>query len=45
MGVTTGRNAHRLDEEIDLEPVPAGLAALAALADEVTGSAGGAPPD
>jgi acetylornithine deacetylase/succinyl-diaminopimelate desuccinylase-like protein len=45
VGVTTGRNAHRLDEEIDLEPVPAGLAALAALADEVTGSAGIAPPD
>ena len=32
VGVTTGGNAHRLDEYIDLEPLPAGLAALEALA-------------
>ena len=36
VGVTTGGNAHRLDEYIDLEPIPAGLAALDALADELT---------
>lgn len=32
VGVTTGGNAHRLDEYIDLAPLPAGLAALEALA-------------
>ena len=32
VGVTTGGNAHRLDEYIDLEPLPAGLVALEALA-------------
>jgi acetylornithine deacetylase/succinyl-diaminopimelate desuccinylase-like protein len=36
VGVSTGGNAHRLDEYIDLEPVPAGLAALTALAEELT---------
>ena len=40
VGVTTGANAHRLDEYIDLEPLPAGLAALEALATELTGSRG-----
>ncbi len=35
VGVTTGANAHRLDEYIDLEPLPAGLAALEALAIEL----------
>jgi tripeptide aminopeptidase len=43
VGVTTGGNAHRLDEYIDLEPLPAGLAALGALADEVSGASGSAP--
>jgi acetylornithine deacetylase/succinyl-diaminopimelate desuccinylase-like protein len=36
VGVTTGGNAHRLDEYIDLEPVTDGVAALIALADELT---------
>jgi tripeptide aminopeptidase len=43
VGVTTGGNAHRLDEYVDLAPIPAGLHALAALADEVSGAPGGAP--
>lgn len=42
VGITTGGNVHRLDEYIDLEPIPAGLAALAALADELVGPPG--PP-
>jgi hypothetical protein len=33
--VTTGGNAHRLDEYIDLGPVAKGLAALEALADDL----------
>jgi tripeptide aminopeptidase len=43
VGVTTGGNAHRLDEYIDLEPIAGGLAALAALADEVAAVGTGAP--
>jgi tripeptide aminopeptidase len=43
VGVTTGGNAHRLDEYIDLAPIPGGLAALTALADEVSGAGGPAP--
>jgi acetylornithine deacetylase/succinyl-diaminopimelate desuccinylase-like protein len=39
VGVSTGGNAHRLDEYIDLPPIAGGLAALAALADEVSGAA------
>jgi acetylornithine deacetylase/succinyl-diaminopimelate desuccinylase-like protein len=39
VGVTTGGNAHRLDEYIDTEPVAGGLTALTALADELTGRA------
>lgn len=35
VGVTTGANAHRLDEYIDLAPLPAGLASLEALAVEL----------
>ena len=35
VGVTTGGNAHRLDEYIDLGPVAKGLAALEALADDL----------
>jgi tripeptide aminopeptidase len=35
VGVTTGGNAHRLDEYIDLGPVAKGLAALEALADDI----------
>jgi tripeptide aminopeptidase len=35
VGVTTGGNAHRPDEYIDLEPLAGGLAALEALADEL----------
>jgi tripeptide aminopeptidase len=38
VGVTTGANAHRLDEYIDLEPVPQGLAALEALALDLAGA-------
>jgi acetylornithine deacetylase/succinyl-diaminopimelate desuccinylase-like protein len=37
VGVTTGANAHRLDEYIDLEPLPAGLMALEALAGDLAG--------
>jgi tripeptide aminopeptidase len=37
VGVTTGGNAHRLDEYIDLGPVAKGLAALEALADDLAG--------
>lgn len=44
VGVTTGANAHRLDEYIDLKPLPAGLAALEALALDVAGVAGPAAP-
>ncbi|HWE09237.1 MAG TPA: M20/M25/M40 family metallo-hydrolase [Solirubrobacteraceae bacterium] len=40
VGVTTGANAHRLDEYIDLAPLSAGLASLEALAVEL--AAGGA---
>jgi acetylornithine deacetylase/succinyl-diaminopimelate desuccinylase-like protein len=36
VGVTTGGNAHRLDEYIDLAPLGRGLAALEALADDLT---------
>jgi tripeptide aminopeptidase len=39
VGVSTGANAHRLDEYIDLGPIPAGLASLEALVDELAGSA------
>jgi di/tripeptidase len=35
VGITTGGNAHRLDEFIDLAPVGDGLRALTALADEL----------
>jgi tripeptide aminopeptidase len=35
VGVTTGGNAHRLDEYIDLEPVASGVASLEALIDEL----------
>jgi tripeptide aminopeptidase len=35
VGITTGGNAHRLDEFIDLAPVGNGLRALTALADEL----------
>jgi len=35
VGVTTGGNAHRLDEYIDLAPIGGGLAALEALAEEL----------
>jgi tripeptide aminopeptidase len=38
LGVTTGRNAHQLDEEIDIPPVAAGTAALAYLIARLTGS-------
>lgn len=38
VGVTTGANAHRLDEYIDLDPVPVGLASLEALVDELAGT-------
>ena len=37
VGVTTGGNAHRLDEYIDLPPIGDGLAALEALAEELAG--------
>ena len=37
VGVTTGGNAHRLDEYVDLGPVAKGLAALEALADDLAG--------
>jgi len=37
VGVTTGGNAHRLDEYIDLPPIAGGLAALQALAFDVAG--------
>jgi tripeptide aminopeptidase len=37
VGVTTGGNAHRLDEYVDLAPIAGGLAALTALAEEVAG--------
>jgi tripeptide aminopeptidase len=40
VGVTTGANAHRLDEYIELEPLPAGLTALIALATDLAGGAG-----
>jgi acetylornithine deacetylase/succinyl-diaminopimelate desuccinylase-like protein len=36
VGVTTGGHAHRLDEYIDLAPIGSGLAALEALAEELT---------
>jgi tripeptide aminopeptidase len=36
VGLTTGGNAHRLDEYIDLGPLAGGLAALEALADELS---------
>lgn len=37
VGVTTGANAHRLDEYIDLEPVAAGMASVVGLIEELTG--------
>jgi tripeptide aminopeptidase len=37
VGVTTGGNAHRLEEFIDVAPVGAGLAALVALAEGLAG--------
>lgn len=37
VGVTTGGNAHRLDEYIELAPITAGLASLEALVDELAG--------
>ena len=37
VGVSTGANAHRLDEYIDLEPVESGLRSLTALLDELAG--------
>jgi tripeptide aminopeptidase len=37
VGVTTGGNAHRLDEYVDLPPVAGGLAALDILVDELVG--------
>jgi acetylornithine deacetylase/succinyl-diaminopimelate desuccinylase-like protein len=37
VGITTGGNAHRLDEYIDLPPIAGGLSALALLADEIGG--------
>jgi tripeptide aminopeptidase len=40
VGVTTGGNAHRPDEYIDLAPIRGGLAALTALAEEVGGLTG-----
>jgi acetylornithine deacetylase/succinyl-diaminopimelate desuccinylase-like protein len=42
VGVTTGGNAHRPDEYIDLAPIRGGLAALTALAEEVGGLTGDA---
>jgi acetylornithine deacetylase/succinyl-diaminopimelate desuccinylase-like protein len=36
VGLTTGGNGHRLDEYIDLAPLPAGMAALADLARQLT---------
>lgn len=38
VGITTGANAHRLDEYIDLAPIPAGLRSLRALVDVVAGN-------
>jgi acetylornithine deacetylase/succinyl-diaminopimelate desuccinylase-like protein len=35
VGITTGGNAHRLDEYVDLAPIAGGLRALALLADEI----------
>ncbi|HET6507234.1 MAG TPA: M20/M25/M40 family metallo-hydrolase [Baekduia sp.] len=35
VGVSTGGNAHRLDEYLDLPPIAGGLRALTALADEI----------
>ncbi len=40
VGITTGANAHRLDEYIDLEPVAAGLAALDSLIDRLAAAPG-----
>lgn len=37
VGVTTGAHSHRLDEYIDLDPIPRGLAALEALVAELAG--------
>jgi acetylornithine deacetylase/succinyl-diaminopimelate desuccinylase-like protein len=39
VGITTGGNAHRLAEYIDIAPVAAGVAALTVLADELTNRA------
>jgi tripeptide aminopeptidase len=44
VGVSTGGNAHRLSEYIDLDPLPGGLASLAALADELAGEQGRRSP-
>jgi tripeptide aminopeptidase len=43
VGVTTGGNAHRLDEYIDLPPLTGGLAALDALVDELVRHPTGKP--
>ncbi|MGH2874607.1 MAG: M20/M25/M40 family metallo-hydrolase [Solirubrobacteraceae bacterium] len=40
IGITTGANAHRLDEYIDLKPIAAGLAALDALVDRFAAAPG-----
>jgi len=37
VGITTGGNAHRLDEYIDIEPIEAGMRALELLARELAG--------
>ncbi|MGH2889027.1 MAG: M20/M25/M40 family metallo-hydrolase, partial [Solirubrobacteraceae bacterium] len=37
IGITTGANAHRLDEYIDLAPIPTGLRSLVALVDLLAG--------
>jgi tripeptide aminopeptidase len=39
VGVSTGGHLHRLDEHLDLPPIGGGLAALAALADELDATA------
>jgi acetylornithine deacetylase/succinyl-diaminopimelate desuccinylase-like protein len=41
LGITTGRNAHHLDEEIDIAPIVPGVRALAGLVLDLAGS--GAP--
>jgi acetylornithine deacetylase/succinyl-diaminopimelate desuccinylase-like protein len=39
IGITTGRHAHQLDEEIDVAPIVGGVRALAALVLELAGTA------